>query len=102
MATEQASLADLHQLVDEPELQPAKYRGGTANVDATRDVADKSVCQHCGEPVSADWRRVCGDSDDVAHACIECAESTQEASRYASYAEFEPGMASGSPGGVRL
>jgi len=29
-------------------------------------------CQNCGSHVSETFRRVCGDNDNVAHACAEC------------------------------
>ena len=32
----------------------------------------KRHCLHCGAHVSRDFRRVYGDSDDLAHRCREC------------------------------
>jgi hypothetical protein len=55
----------------------AMYRGSAAaDRDLGADLAvDLAHCQGCGEPVSDALRRVCGDDDDVAHACIECVDT---------------------------
>lgn len=41
------------------------------------DDVDEQSCQNCGAQVSAQFRRTHGDSDDVAHACPECAPKTE-------------------------
>lgn len=36
------------------------------------DPEDESRCLNCGSPVSLQFRRVFGDSDDRAHRCLKC------------------------------
>jgi len=36
------------------------------------DEFDRDQCQNCGSHVSERFRRVCGDNDNIAHACAEC------------------------------
>ena len=33
---------------------------------------ESETCRNCGATVSTDFRRVFGDSDDIAHRCGEC------------------------------
>lgn len=56
----------------------ARYRGSFGPRDGAGEQmdVDRDVCQDCGEPVSSDFRRIFGNDDGIAFACMDCAGAT--------------------------